>query len=414
MPRGGAPYLVLEYLEGEDLSDLLLRRGRLPLTEALDLLFQAADGLSVAHQAGVVHRDLKPANLFVIDQGGTPLVKLLDFGIAKADLVDTHAAAATTGESFLGSPLYASPEQLQSSRSVDVRTDLWSLGCVAYEMIAGVTPFQGTTLTGLITAILTAAPAPLQSFGPLPAAAEDALLRCLCKDPEGRPATVSELLSALAPFASEEARVLARRVARRHAAPASRPPLGASAAASGAAASAAPPPVSLLPAASPPAASSPIAAVSSATGRPPMSSDASIAPDTSDASIPVRIPRSWPALAVVGAVCLLLGVVGALGWSGSSGSAVSPPLTSLAASSPRPLASTDPAFSSAPAALSAPPAAPLASAVPSAGVALIPTPRASAGREGRRTSTDSPVIKKAPADPVREPVVQGNGTEDRK
>lgn len=210
----GVPYLVIEYLDGEDLG-ALLERGPIPLASALDLLLQACEGLAVAHRAGVVHRDLKPANLFVTRRdGGAPLVKLLDFGIAKADRFDTHGAPGmTTGEAFLGSPRYASPEQLQSARSVDARTDVWSIGCVAYELLTGRPAFDGDSLTNLIAAILTTEPAPPRRLRPdLPAAIEDAVLRCLAKAPEKRP-TIAELAVALAPFATEDGKLLARRIA---------------------------------------------------------------------------------------------------------------------------------------------------------------------------------------------------------
>jgi eukaryotic-like serine/threonine-protein kinase len=216
LPGSGAPYLVLEYLEGEDLSELLERRGPPPLDAAFDLLFQAAEGLAVAHQAGVIHRDLKPANLFVTTSGGgSPRVKLLDFGIAKAERFDTQSAGVTTGDAFIGSPRYASPEQLQSARSVDARTDIWAFGCVAYELLTGRPAFDGDTLTSLIASILTSEPRPLRELDArIPLEVDQAVLRCLRKSPEDRVQGIAELLAAMVPFASDEARVISRRVAR--------------------------------------------------------------------------------------------------------------------------------------------------------------------------------------------------------
>jgi serine/threonine protein kinase len=225
LPSGQAPYLVLEYLEGEDLGAQLDRQKRLPLPEALDLLLQAGEGLVVAHEAGVVHRDIKPGNFFVLRRkDGSPLVKLLDFGIAKAEGVDTMRRGASTGGAFLGSPRYASPEQFQSTATVDARSDIWSFGCVAYETLAGQPPFDSDTLTGLIAAVLTAEPPSLRRLDPaIPAAVDEVILRCLRKHPDLRPQRMLDVLAALAPHAPEDARASVRRRLRAEA-PASAPP----------------------------------------------------------------------------------------------------------------------------------------------------------------------------------------------
>ncbi|MFS8068038.1 MAG: serine/threonine-protein kinase, partial [Byssovorax sp.] len=129
----GAPFIVMEHLDGEDLAALVDRRGALPVAEAVEYVLQAAEAIAEAHAAGIVHRDLKPENLFLsFDLAGAPCIKVLDFGISKLlgdELALTRAAVA------VGTPLYMSPEQMVSSRDVDSRTDLWSLGVVLYELV---------------------------------------------------------------------------------------------------------------------------------------------------------------------------------------------------------------------------------------------------------------------------------------
>ncbi|MCU0691643.1 MAG: serine/threonine protein kinase, partial [Polyangiaceae bacterium] len=141
----GSPYMVMELLEGRDLADLLKLSGPLPIEEALEYVLQASVALAEAHRLGIVHRDIKPSNLFLTHHpDGTPLVKILDFGIAKAS-VEAQAGVApqdlTKTSALLGSPLYMSPEQIRSTKSVDARSDIWSLGIVLYELLCGTTPF---------------------------------------------------------------------------------------------------------------------------------------------------------------------------------------------------------------------------------------------------------------------------------
>jgi serine/threonine-protein kinase len=166
-----APYMVTEYLEGEDLQQLLDRAGPLAVEGALRVALQALAGLKKAHEASVIHRDIKPANIFLArGPGGSITVKLLDFGIAKikADPLSgvTDTGLTATG-GFLGSPLYMSPEQVQNSRDVDHRTDLWSLGSALYCALAGRAPHQHATSVGqLLVAICTSPPPPLSEVAP--------------------------------------------------------------------------------------------------------------------------------------------------------------------------------------------------------------------------------------------------------
>lgn len=139
----GAPFIVMEFLEGSDLADWLARNGPLPIPQAVDFVLQACVALAEAHQLGIVHRDLKPSNLFCTRRSdGQITVKVLDFGISKMRDVGVSVSGAATGEgTLLGSPLYMSPEQLNSSRDVESATDVWSLGVVLYQLLSGAMPF---------------------------------------------------------------------------------------------------------------------------------------------------------------------------------------------------------------------------------------------------------------------------------
>src|SRR5882724_9382419 len=131
--ESGAPYMVMEYLVGSDLAQRLVEHGALPIEDAIDYLLQACEAIAEAHARGIVHRDLKPANLFLARRAdGSALIKVLDFGISKALLPDgaEPLASLTATQSLLGSPNYMSPEQVRKPKSVDARTDIWSLGVI--------------------------------------------------------------------------------------------------------------------------------------------------------------------------------------------------------------------------------------------------------------------------------------------
>ena len=156
----GRLFLVMERLEGEDLRSRLRRA---PPTPELAARFvaQAARGVAAAHASGVVHRDIKPANLYVTTEG----IKVLDFGLSKVTAKHTPAdrGELTTSSSILGSPMYMSPEQIRDARSVDERTDVWSLGVVLYEALAGTPPFAAETVSGLLAAIIADEPGPIDA-----------------------------------------------------------------------------------------------------------------------------------------------------------------------------------------------------------------------------------------------------------
>lgn len=186
----GVPYLVMELLEGEPLDALLARRGSLPPKEALSLLIPMLNALSAAHAAGVIHRDLKPGNVFIVQlRDGTTFPKLLDFGLARRG----EAGAMVRQTSVGGTPLYIAPEQLRGE-AVGPRTDLYSLGCLAYEMVVGAPPFTAVNLHELLDQHLTLAPPPLRARAPsVPVEFERLVLRMLAKDPLERPATALEV-----------------------------------------------------------------------------------------------------------------------------------------------------------------------------------------------------------------------------
>src|SRR6478735_5774588 len=160
----GSPYMVMEYLQGSDLSQYLERVGPLPFEEAIEYVLQCCEALAEAHSLGIVHRDLKPANLFrIIRPDGTPAVKLLDFGISKLTAADQ---SMTQTSSMMGSPLYMAPEQMTSAKHVDARADIWAVGIILHELLTGRAPFGGDTVPELCAKILTELPPPLRQLRP--------------------------------------------------------------------------------------------------------------------------------------------------------------------------------------------------------------------------------------------------------
>lgn len=197
----GAPFLVMEYLEGCDLEEFIELQGTLPVVEVCDYMLQALEALAHAHAAGLVHRDLKPANLFLACRpDGGNVIKMLDFGISRS-VKASPEQKRLTGHHVLGSPVYMSPEQLRNATEIDGRADLWSLGVVAYEMLSGAPPFDGDGVGEIFAAILEAEAVPLhERDAKVPEELSAIIAKCLRRNPDERWSDAAELARAVAPF----------------------------------------------------------------------------------------------------------------------------------------------------------------------------------------------------------------------
>jgi serine/threonine-protein kinase len=213
--EGGAPYLVMEYLEGSDLGAVVQQRGRIRPDEAMEYVLQACEAIVEAHGLGIVHRDLKPANLFLSRRAdGSPLVKVLDFGISKIEGAGSRSQL-TSVSMLMGSPRYMSPEQMMSAKDVDARTDVWALGVILYELVTGQPVWNADTMQGLCAQIATTpAPSVRDALPTVPAVLEEVIAHCLVKAREKRLASVADLALALAPIAPAAARTSIDRILR--------------------------------------------------------------------------------------------------------------------------------------------------------------------------------------------------------
>lgn len=199
----GLPYMVLELLEGCDLAKLNKQKGPFAIADSIEYVLQVCEALVEAHAAGIVHRDLKPQNVFVSRRlNGTPLVKVLDFGIAKAvGAAAVGQMALTDSQAVMGSPLYMAPEHMRSARAADVRSDIWSLGVMLYELLGGQLPFDGETVTEVCIRVVNEPPVSLLSLRPgLEQTLVGIVMRCLEKDPAARWQNVAQLAAALEPY----------------------------------------------------------------------------------------------------------------------------------------------------------------------------------------------------------------------
>lgn len=201
----GSAFIVMEYLAGESLAALLKREGPLPVERATDLCIQACHGAETAHAAGIVHRDLKPHNLFVCRRDDrTDLLKILDFGIAKLEASRYEHASIQTG-SLLGTPAYMSPEQARGEKTIDLRTDVYSLGAILFEMLSGQLPHPGDSPNAVLYHISTQPPVSLATVAPqLPTPLALLVDRAVASAPEARPRSAKALAVELARFAKRE------------------------------------------------------------------------------------------------------------------------------------------------------------------------------------------------------------------
>ena len=193
---GGSLYFVMPYIDGESLRARLTREGRLAVADAIEIARQIADALETAHGEGVIHRDVKPENILIARSGHALLA---DFGIARAALGDAKLETVTQAGIAVGTVAYMSPEQAMGERSIDARSDIYSLGCVLYEMLSGTAPFEGPTAMSVLTKHMTA-PAPdirSQRADVAPGVAA-VLLSALAKEAAQRPASAREFASRLA------------------------------------------------------------------------------------------------------------------------------------------------------------------------------------------------------------------------
>ncbi len=216
----GAPYLVMECMSGEDLSDLLSREGKPGLADAqrcIHFVLQVLRALQIAHSVGIVHRDMKPSNCFVIQKDGEPdFVKLLDFGISKVQ--QASGGRVTHTNSVLGTPLYMSPEQAKSAKRADARSDLYAVGVIFFELLTGRTPYMSETgeFGDILLQIFTAEPPQIKSFRPdIPDGLAAIIHKSFARDPAERYQTAAEMADALVPWADERSRQIILSLRRR-------------------------------------------------------------------------------------------------------------------------------------------------------------------------------------------------------
>src|SRR4051794_37625399 len=206
---GDTPYLVMEYLEGEDLAALLAREGGLAVDRTVELLLPVVAAVAAGHRAGVIHRDLKPQNIFLAHVHGELRPKVLDFGVSKLVGADPARLELTGTAAVFGTPAYMSPEQARGAKRVDARSDQYAIGLLLYECVTGRRAHQGANALAVLRDIGDGRLEPPRRHRPdLPPAFEAVVLRALHPHPDGRFASLDELATALLPFATPRARTL--------------------------------------------------------------------------------------------------------------------------------------------------------------------------------------------------------------
>jgi serine/threonine-protein kinase len=225
--EGGQPYMVMEYLDGQDLAQVLQTSGPLPLQQAVDCVLQASEAITEAHSLGIIHRDLKPSNLFLMRRRDRRLhVKVLDFGISKVVSATRSGSehAMTRTSALMGTPLYMSPEQMTSVKSVDARSDIWALGVILFELLTGSQPFVGDTLPEVCGLVIQSADPPASSRRPdLPPEIDAVIHRCLQKAPADRFQSVAEFAFALQALAGRDGHAALERISVLSGGPDARP-----------------------------------------------------------------------------------------------------------------------------------------------------------------------------------------------
>ena len=203
----GVPFIVMEHLSGHDLAKEIAG-GALSVERAVEFALHACEALGEAHSLGIVHRDVKPSNLFVAERfGGRESLKVLDFGVSKwlLSAADHDTPQVTTEGGAVGTPAFASPEQLTRPETIDGRTDIWALGVVLYQALSGALPFKADTIPALYSQIISGEPTPFPSDQGVPPGLVAVLTRCLERDPKDRYQSMLELARALVPFAPARA-----------------------------------------------------------------------------------------------------------------------------------------------------------------------------------------------------------------
>jgi serine/threonine-protein kinase len=392
-----ALYIVMEYLDGEDLSALLKRAGPLPIESAVGHILEACEALALAHAAGVVHRDVKPSNLMLTRRG----IKVLDFGVSKvtaARVSGTLPGRLTTTSEFIGSPIYMAPEQINNAANVDGRADIWSIGVVLYQLLSGATPWMADTVLGLFSIMAKQPPKPITEYRcDVPAGLAAIIEQCLEKDRERRWPSIAAFAAALAPYGPRSAAEIVERIAECQDVPgvqAARPtePMPASGAAStfgwvasetAPAESAAPPLVSTSPLASQPSAAP-------ALGAAPL-------------PVPARTSRAVDSAPPVRRVALVVGGAVAVALFSAAFVIV------LVPAAPAPVASSLPTTTAAPAPVAS---SPLVTAASSSATTTAPlassSPSPVAPAASLASSSPAPVASSSPATTARPkaPLVQ--------
>jgi len=218
LAKARVPYMVMEYLEGTDMADILAERTRLPIEDSIDFIMQTAEAVGEAHTLGIVHRDLKPENLFLtLRSDGTTCIKVLDFGLSKLHTPASprkRERTLTSTRQPMGTPQYMSPEQWMSAKDVGPSTDIWALGVMLYEFVTGAQPFNRDQLPQLCTMVLQGEPVPMSAIvSDTPETLESVVGRCLRKRPEDRYANIAQLAAELHRIAPRRVRVSAKRIA---------------------------------------------------------------------------------------------------------------------------------------------------------------------------------------------------------